>query len=259
MKRTQKKFLSIATEAAMIGNRILMNRFNAHDIRVSKKADETWVTDVDIETEKEISQYLQKHTPDIPILAEETTPAYRTQKGYKWIVDPLDGTPNYQHGIPLFSISIALELNGEITLGVLRLPYEDITITAIHGYGAHVQKKKLRIPRRKLKDSILALETYFDKTDVRNLHKFVGRVQEVRILNSACTVLAYVALGRIDACIDRVDKPWDWAAGSLIVSEAGGVVTNFQGKRLDLYTPSFVAANPGCHREIISIVKGTKA
>ncbi|MFA4872884.1 MAG: inositol monophosphatase family protein [Patescibacteria group bacterium] len=246
--------LKIASTAAEKAGHYLMKQFRNDAIQVHRKNDETWVTEADIKSEKIILEHLKKETPDFTVLAEESSSAYSLTRGYKWIIDPLDGTPNYARGIPLFSVSIGLEMNGEIILGVLYLPSENLLLSAVKGHGAYAGKRRLSVSRRLLKDSILASETYFNRADVGILYRFVGKTREVRIFNSACTVLAYLALGRIDGCIDRVDKPWDWAAGSLIVREAGGKVTNFKGQRVDLYQPSYVAANSLNHKEIVQVL-----
>ncbi len=251
-------YLRVASAAAKKVGQYLMGQFRNEAIRIHRKNDETWVTEADVKSEEIILELIKKETPNFSFLAEESTPTFTETKGYKWIIDPLDGTPNFVRGIPLFSVSIGLELNGEIILGVLYLPCENLLLSAMKGYGAYAGKRKLSIPRRLLKDSILATETYFDRTDVGILSRFVGKTREVRIFNSSCTVLAYLALGRVDGCIDRVDKPWDWAAGSLIVQEAGGKVTNFKGQRIDLYQPSYIAANSLNHKEIVQILRRKK-
>ena len=248
----------VAKQAALRGGKVLLKYFRSSRLTHERKKDLTWVTNTDQASEKSVFDFLHQKTPKFSFLAEESAPAARRRPGYQWIVDPLDGTHNFMRGIPIFAVSIALQKDGRIIVGAIYLPYENILINAIKGQGTFVNGTRQQIKKRKLRDSVLVLETYFDQTDMNMLQKFVSQTTELRIYNSASSMLAYLALGRVDAVIDRVDKPWDWAAGSLIVTEAGGVVSNFQGQKLDLYTPSYVAANPGCHQTIIDILKKTK-
>lgn len=197
---------------------------------------------------------LKEHTPDFHILSEETRTEQIHNAEYIWIVDPLDGTHNYYHHVPLFANQIALVHNGEVVLGVIGLPAEKLIVSAVKGEGVFINGEKVSVQQEAKKGGMLFLESYLDQTDMNILQKCVGKIDDIRILNSACTSMAYLALGRGNIVIDRVDKPWDLAAGSLIVQESGGIVTDLKGESFNVFDPQCVATNNFDHQAIINLI-----
>lgn len=219
------------------------------------KPDASIATTVDTASEKFIVEQLKRHTPDFGVLSEESHAVYIPSNEYTWIVDPLDGSSNYYKSIPLFAVQIALLHKGEIVLGVISLPYERLLLSAVKGSGLRVNGIPFMLPITNLPHSLLLFESYLDNTDIRILHAFRSEIDNIRIINSACTSMAYLALGRANVVIDRVDKPWDLAAGSLLVQESGGTVTNLQGDVFDPLRPECIATKQYEHNQAVNLVK----
>ncbi|MCF7865327.1 MAG: inositol monophosphatase [Candidatus Pacebacteria bacterium] len=249
--------LKIAEDAASKSSKIIMEQYGA-DNDIQFKLDKSIVTKVDLESEKIILDILKSETPDYSILSEESGLSKIDKSEYMWIVDPLDGTTNYSKKIPFFAVQIALVQNGKVLLGVINLPFENITLSAIKGEGLFVNGKKVERNSETYQNSQTSMlfETYLDKTDLAILEKFknASASTSIRIINSACTSMVYLALGRANIVIDRVDKPWDLAAGSLLVQEAGGTVTNFKGEEFDVFNPECVATLGVNHSEMLQIL-----
>lgn len=221
------------------------------------------VTEVDRECEELIVSEITKHFPNDDILAEEGTGA-RRKSGRRWVIDPLDGTVNYAHGFPFFCVSIALEEKGELQAGVIYDPNRDEIFSAEKGRGAKMNGAPIKpSDSRILKQSLVATGfAYHDynATDdeiVENLDhfgKFIRHARAVRRPGSAAIDLAWVACGRIDGFWELNLMPWDMAAGALIVKEAGGKVTTFDGAPFDLYGPEVLASNGAIHDEMTGVL-----
>lgn len=254
MTDTYSSYLAIAKEAAQEASALVLRSFRTSDRSATEKADKTLVTETDTASERAIVEVLNRHTPTFGIYAEEEATGKRGRKEYTWIIDPLDGTHNFHFGVPYFAVQIALEHKGKIVTAVTALPTEGIILTAIEGHGCFANDQRVHVSKRPLKEGLLLMETYWDATDRKILDAFALEAHGMSVLNSASSSIAYIAMGRADVFIDRVDKPWDTAAGCLLVQEAGGKVTNLQGKPFDVYESQCVASNGVDHDRVISLL-----
>jgi myo-inositol-1(or 4)-monophosphatase len=217
------------------------------------------VTEMDPRAEALIVERLAREFPDDAILAEERG-ASGGRSGRRWIIDPLDGTTNYAHGVPLFAVSIALEDRHGVALGVVHDPNQRETFVAERGRGAFLNGTRLAVSATKrLNESLLATGFPYNirestDTNLAEYGAFSLRSQAVRRMGSAVLYLAWIAAGRIDGSWELRLGPWDAAAGSLMVAEAGGRVTNLTGGPLDLAAPQIVASNGHIHDEMLAIL-----
>ncbi len=252
-------FLDAAMEAARLGGKVLMENFGKlHQEDVREKKAHDFVTFVDMESEKRIKDFLISEFPDHEILAEETGGSPITEKP-TWIIDPLDGTKNYIHAFPHFAVSIALTINKELTVGVIYDPYKEHMFWAIKDQGAYLNDRRIKVASNvdpayalvatgfpfKAKD---ILDTYLEAFRLVFL-----KVAGVRRAGSAALDLAYVAAGIFQGFFEYGLSPWDIAAGSLIVKEAGGIVTDFLGSDLFILTGNTVAGTPQVHEFLVSV------
>jgi myo-inositol-1(or 4)-monophosphatase len=178
-----------------------------------------------------------------------------------WVIDPLDGTTNYVHGFPFFCASIGLEINGQVEVGVVHAPLLNYTFTAIRGRGAFRNGKPLHVSRtQKIEESLLATGFSYQRSEVLNAEledfkAFAEQARGVRRAGSAALDLCMVAAGVFDGFWERKLAAWDTAAGSLIVREAGGVVSDFSGADFHFSMPSVIAANPAIHTQILKTIQ----
>lgn len=220
------------------------------------------VTEVDQASEKFILEYLRQHHPDHQIVAEESG-QHGQNLSQGWIIDPLDGTVNYAHGIPIFSVSLAYAQNGQVQLGVVYDPMRDECFSAERGKGATLNGKPIQVAHaQELAQSLLVTGFPYDTFKVKennldNYARFAVRSQGVRRLGSAALDLCYVGAGRFDGFWELRLSPWDVAAGGLIAEEAGALVTNTRGGSDYLSPiPSIIAANPTLHAQILTVLQG---
>jgi len=259
--------INIMTKAAYKAGNILIKDFReVENLQVSKKGIGDFVTSADLNSENTIIKVLQKAYPEIKILSEETSSDIKLDKyEKKWIVDPLDGTFNFLHGLPHFAISIALMIKEEIFSGIIYDPIKDELFWAEKGVGAFLNDKRIRVSgRNQLKDALVS--TGIPRIGMENAHKNYLRTLEnvmknssgIRRYGAAALDLAYVAAGRYDAFWEFNLKTWDIAAGSLIVKEAGGYVGNINKNENYLYTGNIYACNNYLNDELKSkIIKKT--
>lgn len=254
------KYLDIAVETAIRAGRYLKARFKSPK-HIKYKGEIDLVTDSDIGAEEIIIKSLKKAYPKHRILAEETMGQEQIpEKGYCWIIDPLDGTTNYAHGYPLFAVSIALEYNGEIILGVAYNPLLNELFTAELGKGALLNGKRIHVSSEKnISRALLATGFPYDirrdsKTNLSYFSRFQLKAQNIRRDGSAVLNLCYTACGRFDGFWELKLKPWDTASGFLIVKEAGGKVTDFGGKGYSIYKKEILASNGLVHNEMLKIL-----
>jgi myo-inositol-1(or 4)-monophosphatase len=256
-----KKELDIANEAARAAGEIL-NRMLGKINHIMKKGDIDLVTEADLEAEKTILHIIRRNFPQDNILSEESGKHNETSDR-TWLIDPLDGTTNFAHGFPFFAISIALEIEKQIVLGIVHNPYMDEHFEAVKGGRAYLNKKPIKVSKtRNLKESLLATGFPYDvhKNPQRVLEvfrKIIIRAQGVRRPGSAALDLCYVAAGRFDGFWEEGLKPWDTAAGVVIVNEAGGKLTTFEGEPYSPYMKSIVATNPFIHDAMIEVLQKT--
>lgn len=252
-------FLIVAQKAALKAGSIL--RENIDGIRsISYKGDINLVTEMDTRSERTIVAALRSAFPDHGVIAEEET-AITNASGYTWIIDPLDGTTNYAHGYPCFSVSIALRHEDEIIAGVVYDPMRDELFSAQKGSGAFMNGKRLQVSSvDTLIKSLLATGFPYDRKTCRknNINYFIEILmasQEVRRDGSAALDLCSVAAGRFDGFWELKLKAWDIAAGSLIVREAGGTVTGLDGSPLRLDAEEILASNGNIHQQTIEVLR----
>jgi myo-inositol-1(or 4)-monophosphatase len=251
--------LEVAIVAAEAAGEVLRNGFGQHQ-EIKFKGEVDLVTKADENAEQAITRLLQKTFPNYGMLAEEGG-ELKGEGNVRWIVDPLDGTTNFAHGLPLFCTSIALERDGEVVLGVVYDPMANETYTAERGGGATLNGEPIVVsdiddPIR----ALLATGFPYDRDEVPAALELFGRfavhTQGMRRLGSAALDLCYVAAGRLDGYYERGVKAWDIAAGTLILREAGGKVTNYSGHELDLELGEVVASNGLLHADLLRVTGG---
>jgi len=231
-------------------------------ITVTKKGDINLVTEADLASENHIIERIRSYYPKHAILAEESGEAVIKggDPSWKWIIDPLDGTTNYAHGYPCFCVTIALEHDGEIVLGVTFDPTRDELFAAERGRGATLNGKPIRVsPTEKLGDSLIVTGFPYDFKQkpnfARHLTDFLFHSRGVRRDGSAAIDMAYVACGRFDGFWEEGLNPWDVAAGTLLIEEAGGVVTYYDGSKYSIYQPPICASNGAIHSQMLDVLK----
>jgi myo-inositol-1(or 4)-monophosphatase len=249
----------VAVDAARAAGRLLREEL-AGVRRIAYKGTPTnLVTEMDQRAEGEILGRLRAAFPDDAILSEETGAA-AGRSGRRWIVDPLDGTTNYTHGLPIFAVSIALEAEGRVVLGVVYDPSRDELFVGERGGGATLNDAPIRVSATKaLGESLLVTGFPYNIRDTpdTNLPEYAAfsvRARAVRRLGSAVIDLAYVACGRFDGFWELRLGAWDVAAGSVLVEEAGGTVTGIDGRPLDLDAPTLVATNGLVQRAVLDVL-----
>ena len=231
------------------------------NLQVSLKGPGDFVTNCDKKVEKILIDELLKARPSYSILSEEIG-EINNDDSFKWIIDPIDGTSNFLHGIPHFAISIGLEHNKEIVCGIIYDPIKDEMFTAEKGNGSYLNNQRMRVssrskledcmiftggPKREAKNKELALKEYY---------KFSTKVLlPIRKLGSASLDMAYVAAGRCDGFWQRNLNYWDIAAGIILVKEAGGFVTDFQGENQYIKNKTVLATNSKINKEMIEVLK----
>ena len=226
---------------------------------IEYKGDKNIVTDVDRRSEEAIAALVRRELPGHSLVSEEGT-RLQGNSGYCWFVDPLDGTTNYAHGYPCFSVSIGVEKDGELVYGVVYDPTLEEVFTAERGEGAFLNGKRLRVSAvSRLSNSLLA--TGFppdvataDENNLNHFENFIKQAQAVRRPGSAALDLCYVAAGRFDGFWELRLNAWDVAAGALLVTEAGGRVTDLRGQPFRLSKPQIVANNGLIHEEMLAVL-----
>ncbi len=252
--------LNFAIETVRDAGQILLEKFG-RKIKISKKGDVDLVTEADLASEALIIERIKSYYPKHSILAEEAGNAVVIGGGdsWKWIIDPLDGTTNYAHGYPCFCVTIALEHEGEIVLGVTFDPTRDELFTAEKGRGATLNGKPIRVSETDLLgDSLIVTGFPYDFKNrpefARHLHSFLIESRGVRRDGSAAIDMAYVACGRYDGFWEEGLNPWDMAAGKLLIEEAGGIVSNYDGSPFSIYSPPICASNGLIHNAMIAVL-----
>jgi myo-inositol-1(or 4)-monophosphatase len=252
------KELAVAKKAAIDAGKLIVSHASDREI-VAFKSKVDFVTNVDKMSEKLITSVIKKHFPGHGILAEEGTNS--TGKNM-WVIDPLDGTTNFMHGYPHFSVSIALVNNGKQELGVVYDPLKNEMFHAVAGGGAYLNGKRISASNvSELKDSLLATGFYYERGELmrktlEKIGKFLSMgIHGIRRDGSAALDVCYVACGRIDGYWEYVLSPWDFAASSLIANEAGAKVTTTQGTPIEMKKNGVLAANPQLYVKMLKIIK----
>lgn len=248
--------LEVAIAAAKAAGKVLRDGFGQpQDVRYKGEVD--IVTEADEKAEQKIKEVLGEAFPDYGMLTEEAG-ELEGEGDSRWVVDPLDGTTNYAHGFPIFATSIALERESKVVLGVVHDPMTGETYAAERGGGATLDGHTIRVSDTdELIKALLVTGFPYDRTEVPAALDLFGRfavlTQSMRRLGSAALDLCYVAAGRLDGYYERGIHAWDIAAGALIVEEAGGKVTNYRGRALDLAGREVVASNGLLHPELVGV------
>jgi myo-inositol-1(or 4)-monophosphatase len=251
--------LNTAVKAARrAGNIINRATRNLDVVAVKEKAANDFVSEVDREAERAIISTLHEAYPGHAILAEESGASGTSE--YRWIIDPLDGTTNFLHGFPHYAVSIALEHRGVVTQGVIYDPGRNDLFTASRGRGAFLNDTRLRVSKRsQLKPSIIG--TGFPFKELAHLDPYMRMLVDimkgtagVRRAGSATLDLAYVAAGRLDGFWELGLSRWDIAAGSLLITEAGGLVGDLEGNDTWMETGNIVAATPKVFVELLKVI-----
>ncbi len=257
--------LNIAVEAALEAGKFLKaNVGNVKNIERKIGQETNLVTEIDKQSEALIIKKIKEHFPDHAVLGEESGAGAGSSE-YKWIIDPLDGTTNFTHGLPLFCVTIGIEHRGEIIAGAIYDPNADEMFTAEKGKGAFLNGKRISVSSsdRLINSLIVTGFPYNVKENPENVigHfvNFLPLAQGVRRLGSAAIDLAYVACGRFDGYWEIFLHPWDKAAGVLLVKEAGGIVTNFSNDTNDIiYNPNTLATNGLIHQQMMDVITTTR-
>lgn len=252
--------LKAAVDAAREAGRLVTEMRGTADIE--EKSKNNLVTSADVAAEEAIVSIIKRKFPTHSFLAEERHESTPCDADNLWVIDPLDGTNNYAHGIPHFSISIAYAIKGDVQLGVVFDPLRDECFTAIKGEGAFLNGKKIVASRcDRLDRSIIATGFAYDRGRVMEktleaIHGlFVSNIRGIRRQGSAALDMCWVACGRFEGYFEYLLSVWDYAAGMLIVREAGGICDDRNGDSLDLTATSVAASNAGIHRDFLEKVR----
>jgi myo-inositol-1(or 4)-monophosphatase len=254
--------LNFAIQTARDAGSLLAERFG-RSLKITNKSELDLVTESDLASEKLIIERIKTYHPRHAILAEESgvsSPATaEAQNEWRWIIDPLDGTTNYAHGYPTFCVSIGLEHAGRMELGVIYDPMRDELFTAERGEGASLNGRRIQVSTAaNLASALLCTGFPYDVRErsefARHFANFIMNAQGVRRDGAAALDLAYVACGRFDGFWEEGLQPWDVAAGSLMVEEAGGRVSKYDGGPLSIYTPPILASNGLVHEQMMRVL-----
>ncbi len=255
--------LNIAVRAAREAGKIILQGFDRRDnLRVDMKSHNDFVSEIDLKAEQAIIKTLSRSFPDYGFIAEESgIQKAERQSPYQWIIDPLDGTTNFLHGNPQFAVSIALQKGETLEQAVIYDPLRDELYTASKGRGAFLNDRRIRVSNAQNLDGAL-LGTGFPFRDnsivevyIDNFRRLFTRTAGIRRAGSAALDLAYVAAGRLDGFWEFYLKPWDIAAGALLIQEAGGMVGEVRGGYDFLNSGHLVCGNPKIFKELGNLLR----
>ena len=244
--------INIAVRAARAAGNIIIRAADRLDtIQVTEKAPNDYVTEIDQKAEREIIGIIRKAYPTHCILGEESGEFIGDDEDYTWIIDPLDGTRNFIHGFPQFAVSIAVVYKGKIQHGVIYDPVRQELFTASRGKGAQLNARRIRVSKRHHLEECLLGTGFCHRNETANFDAHLTSLKtlmplcgDIRRAGAATLDLAYVACGRLDGFWEMGLKPWDIAAGALLIKEAGGLICDAQGGENYLETGDVIAANP---------------
>jgi len=265
MEKLIKERKGIAIKAAQQVGEILINNFKK-PIKIKSKKDKSLVTEIDLAAERKIVELIKSKYPQDNILSEENK--FKTSDSdFRWIIDPLDGTHNYIRRIEIFGTSIALEFKGKMILGVIYLPLTKKLYLAEKSKGAYLYEgfpssgrdgRRIKVSQRNLENTTMVYDSsirYNKKPILNTLEKIVDKVFNLRMFGSSVYHLSSIAEGKIDLDIEFNDKLWDFAAGLLLVEEAGGKATDFAGKKWNSSTKGYIASNGIIHQKVLRSIR----
>ncbi len=261
-KELMEKVVQVGRQAALAAGAVLrQNYYKPHRITMKGAIDP--VTESDLQSQDLIIALIRQNFPGHGILAEETTGDVGSPAAtaYRWIIDPLDGTVNFAHGYPAFCVSIAFEAAGRLEYGVIYDPLRDEIFEARRGQGASLNGQPIRVSRiERLDRALVATGFPYDIRErlpetMARMRRILGVVQGLRRGGSAALDMSYVACGRFDGFYEENLKPWDTAAGLLLIEEAGGQITTFAGGPYVVYSPNILASNGLLHEEMVKCVQ----
>jgi myo-inositol-1(or 4)-monophosphatase len=236
---------NIAIKAARQAGGVLSSRFGRIK-KIKAKGDRDLVTE----------GHIINNFPKDSILSEENP--YEQKSDFKWIIDPLDGTHNYIHKINIFGVSVALAYKDEVVMGLIYMPQEDELYSAQRDKGAYRNGKRIAVSQRKIREATLIFDSsirYQKNRMLKDLGRLVDRVFNVRMFGSTVRGLVDIAEGKAEVEIEYNDKLWDFAAGLLLVEEAGGRATDFSGRRWNIRTKGYIASNGRIHNQILRLMR----
>lgn len=256
----KEPMVNIAVRAARAAGNLIIRALGRLDrVKVSEKNPRDYVTDVDQLVEREIIAIIQKAHPDHGIVGEESGEI--AGNDYQWIIDPIDGTRNFIHGFPQIAVSIAVLHKGKIEHGVIYDPVRQELFTASRGKGAHLNDRRIRVSTRNQLEECLLGTGFPSRQSIEKQAAYIDILKtilpisgDVRRAGSAALDLAYVACGRLDGFWEHGLKIWDIAAGILLIKEAGGLVSDFDGSEDYLKTGDVIAANPKILKHLLKIL-----
>ncbi len=255
--------LNFIKEIAVDAGKIISDAYQKNDFSISHKGKIDLITEVDIASEKLITERIRKKFPEDDILAEEGD-YEKMQSLRKWIIDPLDGTTNFSHHFPFCAVSIALEIDNQIEFGVVYNPIMKEFFSAQKGKGVFLNGKPLHVSKiDRLSQALIATGFPYDRWEkgdeyIKEYLAFMKRCQGVRRVGAAAIDLCYVASGRLDGFFERKLKPWDMAAGSLVIAESGGNISRFDGKKWHYTDQTIIASNSSIHQQMIEVLNALK-
>ena len=258
------QFLATAVEAVTRAGELQIASFGSH-LRIEKKGTIDLVTEIDVAVERMFRALIAERFPDHDVLAEEMGQT-STGARHRWVFDPLDGTTNYAHGIPIFCSTVALEIDGVPTVAAVYDPTRRELFTAERGVGAWLNEQPLHVSNaRTLIDSVLVTGFPYDIREPARMREimtlftgFLGHARAIRRLGSAAIDLCWVAAGRMDGFWEQALQSWDVMGGALIVQEAGGRVTNLDGSPWDAHRGNVLASNGHVHDEMLRVVRSVR-
>ncbi|MCM8798931.1 MAG: inositol monophosphatase [Candidatus Omnitrophica bacterium] len=255
MKNGNFEFKEVAIISAKEAGRILRENFGKVKI-IKTKGNTQLVSNVDLEAERVIIETIKKYFPAHSILSEENPRL--NQSEYTWIIDPLDGTHNFVKNIPIFGTSIALAYKDEVILGVIYFPLDNRLYWTEKGKGAYLHDKRLKVSNRDLPSATCVYDSSirYNPAEMSLVLKNLStKVFNIRMFGSTAEHLCMLAEGRIELDIEFNDKPWDFAAGALLVKEAEGEFTDFAGNPWSLKMPNYLASNGIFHRKVLQLIQ----
>jgi myo-inositol-1(or 4)-monophosphatase len=252
--------VTIAVRAARAAGNIITRSLDRLDtIQVDSKGDKDFVSEVDRRAEEEIIKIIHRAYPDHAVLAEESGASDGAE--YEWLIDPLDGTTNFLHGFPQFAVSIAIRNRDKLVAGVIYNPVSQELFSATQGGGAQLNERRIRVSTRHQMNTALLgtglpFLTHHDfDNGLRILNVMMRETAGIRRAGAASLDLAYVAAGRLDGFWEYDLKPWDLAAGVLMVQEAGGIVTDPQGRNDYMQSGDIVCGNPKIQQQMLKLIQ----